>query len=97
MRTSFVIALALAAGASASFSHVSVERTSIADGLQTFRFYANFTEPSDEIFGVFASDDLAMQFATTSPIINDGGAQAGTADEDFAGVPFTGLAEALGC
>ena len=82
----------VAGSAQAAFTGVTFDNVDSTGGLNTWRLYANFDDPTDQILAVSGNDTQALIFSTTSMggLINDGGAFVGLKQEDFAASPLTG-------
>ncbi|MHC5113429.1 MAG: DUF2341 domain-containing protein [Planctomycetota bacterium] len=69
-----------------AFAGVSVELTDSSGGMDTYRLYADFTNPAD-VLAVFADPAQEIVFSSSNPLFNDGGVNAGLMAEDFAALP----------
>lgn len=89
-----VFALGVTTAAVADLQYVYAHDVSDAvgtpSGLTTFRFYAYFSEPTDQLLAVSgASVGAPLEFRTSTVLVNDGGAISGLKQEDFAYFPIS--------
>lgn len=95
MKTAFATSACLAGSllvptvASADFINVTVNVVDLgAPGGTTYRFYANFDTPTDQLIAVSGNDEFQpFKMQTNTVLMNDGGVGDGMAAEDF---PFFG-------
>ncbi|MCP3906211.1 MAG: hypothetical protein GY715_21510 [Planctomycetes bacterium] len=71
------------------FAGVSFELVDDTGGLDTWRLYADFTNPTD-LLAVFANAGQPVEFSSSAPLFNDGGVNAGLMAEDLAQLPAGG-------
>lgn len=97
MRTSaFVLSCMAVTGiagtASAEFiGMILIDQANPNPDLGTFRVYALFSSPGDQLLAISGNPGYAeLSFWTPSTLVNDGGAFAGFKQEDFAASPLSG-------
>ncbi|NNM25905.1 MAG: hypothetical protein HKO59_07945 [Phycisphaerales bacterium] len=65
------LTLGLSCGTEADFVGLSVELIDSTGGLQTYRLFADFDDPTDELFGVGAvPEEGIVEFNSTEPLFN---------------------------
>jgi MYXO-CTERM domain-containing protein len=80
----------IATGANADFTDVTWVIHAQGGGQTSYRFYANFDDPTDQVLAVSGNSSQTLIFSTDTVLINNGGAFAGAKQEDFAQFPITG-------
>ena len=87
-----VASFIVAGSAQAAFTGVTADLVDSSGGLNTWRLFAIFDDPTDQILAVSGTQAMPLDFSTSSVggLVNDGGAFTGLKQEDFAAFPLTG-------